>query len=62
MIRRYSAKSKDELLLMIWIDINQDFPVVFVESLVEVMREAGWDILRILQTLDTYAAMWRAER
>ena len=35
MIRRYSAKCKDELLLMMWIDINQDFPVSYFEWLVE---------------------------
>ncbi len=59
MIRRYSAKSKDQLLVAIWIDRNQDFPVSFTESAVELMIEKGWGIIRILCALDAYVIMWR---
>jgi len=59
MIRRYAAKSKEELLIAIWIDRNQDFPVSFCQSAVELMTEKGWGIIRILCALDAYAIMWR---
>jgi len=59
MIRRYAAKSKEELLIAIWIDRNQDFPVSFTESAVELMTEKGWGIIRIICALDAYAIMWR---
>ena len=62
MIRRYSAKSKDELLLMIWIDRNQDFPVSFVEELVELMTAAGLDIISQIDRLTVYATLWRSEQ
>ena len=60
MIRRYSAKSKDELLLMIWIDQNQDFPVSFVEGLVSIMEDAGLDIMSQIDRLEVYVTLWRA--
>ena len=59
MIRRYAAKSKEELLVAMWIDRNQDFPVSFFQSAVELMQAKGWDITRILCSLDAYAIMWR---
>ena len=60
--RRYSAKSMDDLLLAIWLDRNQDFPVSFAESLIETMREEKQGILYILQSMDVYATMWRSEQ
>ena len=60
--RRYSAKSMNELLVMMWLDRNQDFPVSFAESLIEAMRETRWDTLRILQAMDVYATLWRSEQ
>ncbi len=62
MIRRYAAKSKEELLIAIWIDRNQDFPVSFTESAVELFTAKGWGIIRILCALDAYAIMWRSEQ
>ena len=60
MIRRYSAKCKDELLLMMWIDINQDFPVSYFEWLVEELQSHGLPIERILNVLDATVALWRS--
>ena len=60
MIRRYSAKCKDELLLMMWIDINQDFPVSYFEWLVKESQSHGLPIERILNVLDSTLALWRA--
>ncbi len=59
MIRRYSAKCKDELLLMMWIDINQDFPVSYFEWLVEQCQSQKLPIESTLNVLDTTVALWR---
>ena len=60
MILRYSAKRKDQLILMIWIDRNQDFPVSFVEGLVGLMNDAGLDIMSQIDRLEVYVTLWRA--
>ena len=60
MIRRYSAKCKDELLLMMWIDINQDFPVSYFMWLVEQCKRQELPMERTLNVLDSTLALWRA--
>lgn len=60
MIRRYSAKCKDELLLMMWIDINQDFPVSYFEWLVEQCQRQELPMESTLNVLDTTVALWRS--
>jgi len=60
MIRRYSAKSKEELLLLIWMDTNQDFPVSHFQWLVESCQQAEYCIERTLNVLDVHVALWRA--
>lgn len=60
MIRRYSSKCKDTLLLMMWIDINQDFPVSHARWIVEQCRDRDYDITRTLQMLDEIVILWRS--
>ena len=62
MIRRYSAKSKDELLLMMWIDINQDFPISHVKWIVEQCFDKDYDIMRTLHMLDEIVILWRSQQ
>ena len=60
MIRRYSAKCKDELLLMMWIDINQDFPVSYFKWLVEQCQRQELPMESTLNVLDATVALWRS--
>ena len=57
MIRRYSATCKNELLLMIWIDWNQDFPVSYFQWLVEQSQKRNHTIEQTLSLLDATVAL-----
>ena len=44
---------------MMWIDINQDYPVSYFHSIVEMCENSNYDIISTLNVLDAQVTLWR---